>query len=249
MKKSLFLIPFAALALSACGYSVFDAAEDIQGSDSGFAGGKGITGSAATTAAFTKLEAIGPDNIMFVTGDSFSIKAEGDAEAIAKLRYKVEDGTIMIGREKGKYWGKSSKGVTITVTAPALVEASLAGSGDFNADKMSGDKLVLEIAGSGNLTVADVVGKILESNVAGSGDVKLSGKVDSADYRVTGAGNIDAVKLATTNADVSIAGSGDIRLTATGKVDANIAGSGNITVAGGAKCSSSTMGSGSINCS
>ena len=249
MKKSLFLVPFAALALSACGYSVFDAADDIQSSDSGFAGGKSITGSAATTAAFTKLESSGPDNIVFVTGDSFSIKAEGDADAIAKLRYKIEDGAIMIGREKGKYWGKDSKGVTITVTAPALAEASLAGSGNFTADKMTGDKIVLEIAGSGNLSVADVIGKEIESNIAGSGDVKLAGKVDSADYDVAGSGSIDAVKLATTNADVSIAGSGDVRLTATGNVDANIAGSGNITVTGGAKCSSSTIGSGSISCS
>lgn len=249
MKKSLFLVPVAALTLSACGYSVFDAADDIQGSDSGFAGGKSITGSAATTAAFTKLEASGPDNIVFITGDSFSIKAEGDAEAIAKLRYKIEDGAIMIGREKGKYLGKESKGVTITVTAPALAEASLAGSGDFTADKMTGDKVVLEIAGSGNLTVADIIGKKLESDIAGSGDVILTGKVDNADYDVAGSAGIDARELATTNADVSIAGSGVVLLTATGKVDANIAGSGNITVAGGAKCSSSTIGSGSISCS
>lgn len=249
MKKSLFVVPLAALALSACGYSVFDAAEDMHGGNNGFAGGKTITASATTTAAFTKLEAFGPDNIVFITGDSFSIKAEGDAEAIANLRYKVEDGAIMIGRKKGKFWSKDSKGVTITITAPVLVEASLAGSGDFNADKMGGDKVVLEIAGSGNLTVADVVGKEIESNIAGSGDVKLAGKVDSADYDVAGSGSIDAVKLASTNANVSIAGSGDVRLMATGKVDANIAGSGNITVAGGAKCTSSTIGSGSISCS
>mgnify|MGYP003556854739 CR=1 FL=1 len=176
MKKPLFLVPFAALALSACGYSVFDAADDIQSSDSGFAGGKSITGSAATTAAFTKLESSGPDNIVFVTGDSFSIKAEGDADAIAKLRYKIEDGAIMIGREKGKYWGKDSKGVTITVTAPALAEASLAGSGDFTADKMTGDKMVLEIAGSGSVSVADVIGiPVIASGVVGGRQHRANG--------------------------------------------------------------------------
>ena len=249
MKPPVILLSLAALSLSACGYSVFDAAEDMQGGDSGFADGKGITASSQTTAAFTKLEALGPDNIVFVTGDSFSIKAQGDAEAIAKLRYKVKDGTIMIGRERGKYWGRDNKGVTITVTAPALVEASLAGSGDFNADKMTGEKVVLEIAGSGNLSVADVTGKSLESSVAGSGDVVLAGKVDRAEYSVAGSGNIDAVKLASTEVEVSIAGSGDVKLTASGKVDASIAGSGNVTVAGGAKCTSSTMGSGTISCS
>ena len=39
MKKSLFLVPLSMLALSACGYSVFDAADDIQGNDNGFGHG------------------------------------------------------------------------------------------------------------------------------------------------------------------------------------------------------------------
>jgi Putative auto-transporter adhesin, head GIN domain len=248
MKTPLILLPLAALSLSACGYSVVDAVEDIKESNDGFAGGKAITTDAATTGAFTKLEALGPDNIVFVTGDAFSIKAEGSADALKKLRYKVENGTIIIGREKGKWWGKENEGVTITVTAPALTEASLAGSGDFTADKMAGDKVVVEIAGSGNVTVADVTGKKVESSIAGSGDVKLAGKVESAEFEVAGSGSVDATKLASVNAEVSIAGSGDVSLTASGMVDADIAGSGDVTVTGGAKCKSSTMGSGSVNC-
>jgi hypothetical protein len=250
MKSPLILLPLAALSLSACGYSVFDAAEDIQKSgSSGFAGGKTISTTAATTGSFTKVNALGPDNIVFVTGDAFSIKADGNAKAIATLRYKMDDGAIVIGRTKGSWFGDEGEGVTITITAPALTEASLAGSGDFTADRMSGDKLVLEIAGSGNLTVADVTGKELESSIAGSGDVKLAGKVERANYEVAGSGTIDAVKLASTNSEVSIAGSGDVSLTATGTVDASVAGSGDITVTGGAKCSSSSTGSGTINCS
>ncbi|MGB5078959.1 MAG: head GIN domain-containing protein [Sphingorhabdus sp.] len=248
MPKETILFPLAALLLSACGYSVFDAAEDIKEGTSDFSNAKSITDSAAVTDSFTRLKAMGPDNIIFVTGTTFSIKASGNADSVAKLRYRVEDGTIIIGREKGKYWGKNSEGATITVTAPTLAKASLAGSGDFSADKMTGDKVVVEIAGSGNLTVTDLVAKEVESNIAGSGDVKLAGKVDKADYDVAGSGSIDAAKLASTNADVSIAGSGNVSLTATGKVDAEIAGSGEITVAGGAKCSSSTIGSGRINC-
>jgi Putative auto-transporter adhesin, head GIN domain len=248
MKKSLLLVSLAALSLSACGYSVVDAVKDIQGGEDSFSGGKAITSTAATTAAFTKVDASGPDNINFVTGDGFSIKAEGDADAIKKLRFKVEDGTIMIGREKGKLWG-NDKGATITITAPTLAEASLAGSGDFKADKMAGEKVVLEIAGSGNLSVADIISKKLESNIAGSGDVVLAGKVDLAEYSVAGSGSIDATKLAATDADVSIAGSGNVSLTASGKVDADVAGSGDVNVSGGASCKSSTMGSGNITCS
>ena len=244
MKKyPLYLLPLAVLALSACNIDV-NAEDKRLTSD-----GKAITASAATTGSFTKIEAVGPDNIVFVTGDAFSIKAEGNADAIAKLLYAMDNGTIIIGRAKGQWWANDSQSVTITVTAPTLTAASLAGSGDFTADRMSGDEISVELAGTGNAKVGDVSGKSFKSDVAGTGDVSVAGKVERAELSVAGTGDIDASKLASTDAKVSIAGTGDVRLTATGTVDASVAGSGDITVTGGAKCSSSSMGSGKINCS
>ncbi len=243
MKSTFILLPLAALAVSGCSFDV-DAEDKRITSD-----GKTISTTAATTGSFTKIEAVGPDNIVFVTGDAFSIKAEGDGDAIAKLRYAMDNGTIIIGREKGKWWGKDSQSVTVTITAPALTAASLIGSGDFTADRMAGDEVLVKIAGSGSLKVADVAAKKLQSKITGSGDAVISGKVDIADFNVLGSGSIDAANLAATDAEVSIAGSGDVSINATGKVQAKVAGSGDINVVGGAKCSSKSMGSGSVNCS
>lgn len=242
MKTPLILLSFSALSLSACDIDV-NAEDKRLTSD-----GKAITTLVATTGAFTKIEAVGPDNIVFVTGDKFSIKAEGDAGAVEKLLYAMDNGTIIIGREKGQWWGKDGKSVTITVTAPTLVAASLAGSGDFTADRMAGDAVLVELAGSGNADVADVTAKSFKGDVAGTGDVRLAGKVERAEFSVAGTGDIDASKLASVDAEVSIAGTGDVRLSATGTVDASIAGTGDINVTGGAKCKSSSFGSGKINC-
>jgi Putative auto-transporter adhesin, head GIN domain len=243
MKNSLaMLIPFAALTLGACHISA-NAEDKRLTSD-----GKAITTSAATIGAFTKIEGVGPDNIVFVTGDSFSIKAEGDADQLKKLRYALDNGTILIGREKGEWWGNNSKGVTVTVTAPALATASLAGSGNFTADRMTGDKVAVEIAGSGDAKIANVSAKSFSGEIAGSGNVTVAGKVDSAKLEVAGSGDIDAASLQSVDGNVDIAGSGDVTLTASGAVKADIAGSGNVTVKGGAKCSSSVMGSGKLTC-
>jgi hypothetical protein len=186
---------------------------------------------------------------VFVTGDAFTIKAEGNAKAVAALRYKMDDKAIVIGRDKGSWFGDAGKGVTVTITAPALSAASLAGSGDFTADRMTGDIVKVKVAGSGSLNVANVEAKELETKIAGSGNAVVSGKVDLADFSVAGSGSVNAQKLNATDADVSIAGSGDVRLTATGKVKAKVAGSGDINVNGGATCESKSIGSGSINCS
>lgn len=250
MRKAISLFPLLLLALSACGESVSEMVKDVKSIESGgFADGKTISTSAETTASFDKVKALGPDNIVFVTGDKFSIKAEGNAKAIATLRYKVEDNNIVIGREKGNWFGEEGEGVTVTITAPALTAASLAGSGDFTADRMKGDEVEVKIAGSGTLNVANVEAKTLETKIAGSGDAVISGKVERADFSVAGSGSINAQKLTATDAEVSIAGSGDIRLNASGKVEAKVAGSGDVNVTGGASCDSKSMGSGSINCS
>lgn len=249
MKKSFLFIALAALPLSACGYSVMDAAEDISGSDNGLANGSKIGTTASTIGAFTKVEGIGPDNIIFVVGDSFTIKAEGTSESVETLRYKLDDGAIRIGRTKGKWFGEGAKPATITITAPFLSKASLAGSGNFAADTMEADELDLEIAGSGSIKVGTLSGRKLETNIAGSGEAILAGKVEKAKYSIAGAGAVNAAKLVSTDAEVSIAGSGDLKLNATGTVDVAIAGSGDVDVTGGAKCTTSKMGSGNVNCS
>lgn len=250
MRKALCLLPLIALSLSACGESVSEAVNDIKATDgNGFADGKVVSATAAATDAFGAVKALGPDNIVFVTGDTFTIKAEGNDKAVATLRYKIEGDAIVIGGEKGKWFGDEGKGVKVTITAPALSSASLAGSGDFTADRMTGDDVEVKIAGSGSLKVANVEAKKLETKIAGSGDAVISGKVERADFSVLGSGSVDAQSLTAVDADISIAGSGDVRLNATGKVKAKVAGSGDVNVTGGATCDSKSMGSGSISCS
>ena len=250
MRKVFCLLPLLAFSLASCGESVSDAVKDIKSMESnGFADGQTVSSTAATTAAFNSVKALGPDNIIFVTGDAFTIKAQGNAKAVATLRYKIDGDAIVIGRDKGIWFGDEGESVTVTITAPALSSASLAGTGNFTADQMRGDDVEVKIAGSGNLNIANVEAKKLETKIAGSGDAIVSGKVESADFSVAGSGSIDAQKLTTTDADVSIAGSGDVRLNATGKVKAKVAGSGDVNVTGGASCESKSMGSGNISCS
>ncbi len=237
----------ATVPLSACGYSVFDAAEDIQ--SGGFEGGKAITTAAQSTDAYTEVEAMGPDTVVLVTGDTFSIKAEGNAEAIKTLRYKIDGSAIQIGRTKGKWYGESAKGVTITITAPKVSAVSLAGSGDFKGDKLSGDKVVIDLAGSGNVDVAAVTAPAVEGNVAGSGNIKASGTAAKAEWSIAGSGNVDAAAITSDDVEVSVAGSGDVLVNATKTADASIAGSGDVTVTGGAKCTKSVIGSGKVTCS
>lgn len=247
MKNALLFAPL--LALSACGYSVFDAVDDIkEGSSYGFSDGKPISATPTTTGKFTGIMAVGADDVNFVTGDSYQISASGSADALARLRYKIKDGDIIIGREKGNWKGNKDKAL-ITITAPSIASISNAGSGAITADAVSGGNVEFSLAGSGSIDVASIKARRSETNVAGSGRVKLAGTTANAEYSMAGSGDVDAAGLTSSNAEVSIAGSGNVKLNASKKVEASMIGSGNVNVTGGAKCESSKIGSGKLDCS
>lgn len=248
MKKTLLIAALATLSLSACGSAVADAIDAVSEGKSDFDNGKTIGTSPATVESFTRLAAMGPDHVIFKTGDSFSIVAQGSADAVGKLRYIIKDGRLAIGREKDGW--KMAKGdpATIIVTAPFISAIALAGSGNITADKVSGDDVKLTLAGSGDMKVAAISAKSLKGTLAGSGNFDMGGSATKANLSIAGSGTMNAAGLIVTDADVSIAGSGDAKLNATGTVKASIAGSGNVDVTGGAKCSSSSVGSGKIHC-
>lgn len=246
MKNIMFLAPL--LALAACEGSIVDAVGEAATGASSFSDGTAIGTSASNPGAFEGVTLAGPDNIIFTTGAEFSIRAEGDAEAIEQLRYSISGDQIKIGREsKGMSWNDSGK-ATIYVSAPALKSAKLAGSGDMEIDAMTTDSTKLSIAGSGNIRVANIDTESLDSKIAGSGSLNLAGTAESVDISIAGSGDISGKDLKAASASISVAGSGDVELSSDGSVDAKVMGSGDVRIHGNAKCKSRAMGSGDITC-
>lgn len=244
MKKLLLVIPF--LALASCEGSIASAVGDA--GKSSFSDGTEISSTDTNPGAFEGVTLAGPDNVIFTTGTEFSIRAEGDADALEQLRYKVTDGQLKIGRENSSVWGNSSDSAVIYVSAPTLKSAKLAGSGDMQVDKMDSESANLSIAGSGNIAIAQLETAALSTKVAGSGDVTLAGTADKVTISVAGSGNISGKELKAESATIKIAGSGDVALSSDGTVTAKVVGSGDVRIHGDATCETKTAGSGKVTC-
>jgi len=245
MKKVVMLAPL--LCLAACEGSIADAIGDAATSGGSFADGETIGTTDSNPGEFEGVTLAGPDNVVFTTGDDYSIRAEGDEDEIEKLRYKISGSQIKIGRTNGRSWSRSDK-VTVFVSAPSLKLAKLAGSGDMEVDSITGEDTELSIAGSGNIKVASVEAKALKSKIAGSGSMSLSGEAEEIDISIAGSGDIEGKDLKVDEADISVAGSGDVELSSDGKVEAKVMGSGDVRIHGDAECKSRAMGSGNISC-
>ena len=202
---------------------------------------------------FDRIELAGAYDVVIQTGGAPGVRASGNQEAIDRLVVEVRDGVLSIHPRKrgGFQFGWSNKGkVKLTVTAPAIRGAELAGSGDIKIDRVAGDRFDGSIAGSGDLKVGQIEVGELKIGIAGSGSVKLAkGRATAAGYEIAGSGSVDARGVAAETASVSIAGSGDVSANASKTANVNIMGSGDVDLSGGAKCSVSKAGSGQIRCS
>lgn len=240
----------ALLPLAAC-----HASWDHNGSHGGnVAEGKGTpTARTYDATGFTGVDLRGPDDIQVKTGDTFSVRAEGDSKVLDRLEVRVVGGVLKIGRkdsDHGWLWGgnRDENGVKIFVTLPHLNSASVAGSGNLTADKGEGD-FKAAVAGSGDLSVAGLQGGAVDLDLAGSGNLKVAGTATSFKASIAGSGDIDAKGLPVTSATVSIAGSGNVTGTVNGNANVSLIGSGDAELGGGAKCNVSKMGSGEARCS
>ncbi|MFS0738695.1 head GIN domain-containing protein [Sphingomonas sp. 1P06PA] len=198
---------------------------------------------------FDKVELRGADNVTVRVGPAFSVSATGDSAILDKLEILVENGRLRIGRQKGNWNWSGDKGyATVTVTLPALVAASVAGSGDMKVDAVRTPRFAGSVAGSGDLTVGRLQAEDAVFSVAGSGDLNVAGTARTAKYSIAGSGDIAADGLASETISASIAGSGNIAAAARDAADVSIVGSGDVSIKGRPKCSVSKLGSGDVTC-
>lgn len=203
---------------------------------------------------FSGIEVAGHYDVRVTTGGKPGVTVSGPQNVIDHMVVEVKGDELRIHPRKEGAFGKAMhfrnhEPVRVEVTVPSLREATIAGSGNIEVDKVSGGPFEGTIAGSGSLSLPSLDVQSLKITIAGSGGVTGAGKAATGEHSIAGSGDMDLSKVVHQDVNATIAGSGDIRATATGKADISIMGSGNVDITGGAKCKVSKMGSGSANCS
>lgn len=234
MRSATLILP--ALLLSACGIA--------ESTPSGPSGSRSFD-----VSGFDQVELAGSDDVRIIAGPAFSVQATGPEKTLERLKIEVSGSTLSIGRKRSLSMGWSNdKGALITVTMPIIKEASLAGSGNMDIDRVETADFSADLAGSGNLSVKSAQVEKLSVSLAGSGDVTLAGATKSIDISIAGSGDVMAKDVTAINASISIAGSGNVDARATGSASVSLLGSGDVSISGTSNCKTSKMGSGEVRC-
>ncbi|QNE32070.1 DUF2807 domain-containing protein [Sphingomonas sp. NBWT7] len=232
------------MPLAACNISWSD---DDDGAAIG-ASGSGTTRSYAA-ADFIKIDQRGPDDIDVRVGSGFSVRAEGDAKTLDKIRIARMGDSLRVGRARlgGINWN-SGEGIKIYVTMPRITAANLAGSGDMTIDRVEGGAFDGAIAGSGSMMLGAVALDTLGLSIAGSGSAAARGTANALKINIAGSGDVDGGGLQARGASINIAGSGSVKAMVDGDAKVSIMGSGDVDLGPKARCKTSKMGAGEVRC-
>ena len=212
---------------------------------------------------YTEVREVGPFNalssslpctIYFSQADKQEVRVETTEEFAPKVLTFVEDGTLNLKMEEGRY---PELILRVVISVPDIESISLYGSGDLRHEGTLAvsNYLSVSASGSGDIQMGDIVCKAFETRTSGSGNLHF-GRIDSdvfrasasgsgdiaiasvaasgsASVRVTGSGHIHLIESMSVNGDMDLStrGSGDISLeslTASGNVSARSLGSGHI---------------------
>lgn len=199
---------------------------------------------------FERIRVTGPFRVNIIADRLTSAKASGSTDTLDRTRLDVQGRTLFIRMDRSNFGGSEPKGppAVITIRAPALKEASLAGSGAISLTGMKGLRVALVVEGSGTLTAGNVDADRLDVGVIGTGTIAMSGKARTASVTGRGAGSVKAGDLAIDDLTLNWESAGDGTFAAKRTAKVTSIGTGNVTVSGKAACTVTNGGNGQVSC-
>ncbi len=167
-----------------------------------------------TLGDFTSLDFNAVGTIYFTQGDQCTVKVEGSAAQLEKVKIEVREGTLRVTYKDDK--GKNNKKLVYYVQAPTLYKLDFNGVGSFRCDQplnMKND-VRLKMNGVGNLSIKEIncqnlslyfdgVGSVdvnlncqnLTVDADGVGSVKLTGTAATGQLSKDGVGGMNTKQL------------------------------------------------------
>ena len=199
---------------------------------------------------FQRIRVMGPFRVEVVADRMTTVRAKGSADALDRVRLDVQGQTLLVRLDRANFGGAEDKGApaTLTIRAPALREATLAGSGSLSLTGMKGLRVAVVVEGSGSLSAMGIQADNLDVGVVGTGTVTVAGKAKNATIISRGAGSIVGNTLLVDDLTVTWESAGDARLAAVRTAKVTSMGTGNVVVSGRPACTVSNSGNGQVTC-
>lgn len=159
---------------------------------------------------FNQVYSEGSFNIYYNHGDSTSVKIVCESNLLPYIETSVFNKKLDI-QFASHISVSTHKDIDIYITSPSVEKIHLAGSGNIEADSLTGNDMKIELSGSGNI-YTNYYGHYLETSVSGSGNIEIYGECDTLETSISGSGTIELEAPACLYTTIYISGSGKAEL-------------------------------------
>jgi hypothetical protein len=234
MKKSTFLLPVLALALTLISCNKITGKGDV------IAEKRSITG-------FTAISLSMEGDVHFTPDTVYLVEVDAQQNILDVIETNVEGSTLVLKIQDNTILGKHEP-IRFYIHAPSVKDLDISGSGNiYTSPVMSQPELGFNISGSGSTNISEVMCHQLNGRISGSGNI--TGSAGTTDYEtltISGSGNMNFLDVIADTVYVNISGSGDAKVNAVKFLDVTISGSGNVRYDGNPIISQHISGSGSV---
>lgn len=201
--------------------------------------------------SFEEIEVNADVAVEVTTRAPVSAVVSGSQGALDRITVEARDGKLVIGEKQfaGDENRRTPQGpVTIRINAANLRSATLGGAGSLKIDKLKGTRVTIGLRGPGQVTVGTITADRLSVAMIGNGTMTLGGAAKQAQMTLSGAGMVDAGRLAVDELISDSEGAGDHVLNAVKSAAITTRGIGKTVVLGRPTCTVRNVGSGSVTC-
>jgi hypothetical protein len=186
-----------------------------------------------------------PAHVEVLQGDREGLAITADDNVMARIEATVERGVLRIRFPRGLQV-RTRTPIELTVHARAIDSLSLAGAVRLEAQRVKAGDLVARVSGSGQLVLPDLDARSLSIHASGHCHAMASGRVESFQLEIAGAGEINAARLEERRARVRISGSAQAVVWVHDTLSASVTGSGAVHYFGDASVEKRVTGSGRV---
>ena len=174
-----------------------------------------------------------PANVYYVQADKQEVRVESTEELAPKVLTTVEDGTLSLKLESGRY---PKLILRVVVSSPDIEKLSVSGSGNlFHKGVLhASGSLALKASGSGDIVTGEIDSRDFTAQCSGSGSLRVGTLAcDDFDGKVSGSGAMHIGRISCDDFEAGASGSGGFtvnKLTSTGGASVRVSGSGNVAL-------------------
>lgn len=188
------------------------------------------------------------------TQKSGGVKATltGDPELLDRMEVYVKGSKLVVTHTGSSSLKLNGRKIVLTLSAPALSEVVINGTGDFTSSSMDVANLNLKVNGTGDIEIKTVKSTDLSLIVNGTGDIEVDRLTcNSLTAKVNGTGDVESDNVSAKSVKAVVNGTGEIELKGmAGSASYSMTGTGDIKAFDmkATDVDASNTGTGSIRC-